>query len=331
MQVEKTLIGNYQGQDVYSYKIVNDQQNYIEIFSYAVTWHSFVMNGKNLLVHFDQLADYFGTPTYLCQAVGRVAGRITGGKVTLNNQNFQLPQNEGENTLHGGPSGFSAYNWPAKIIQGKDKVEICFSKKITSADDGFPNGLDVEIIISFDNLNQVRMIFKGKANGTTIFNPTNHVYFNLNVEQANLSNHKLQIASSQRLELNHAKLPTGNLLDNSDSGYDFSTSKNLLESLTEIKQNELDDAFVISTNKEQPVATLSNQATNEKIQIFSNRQGLVVYTADFNNDGVFDALALEAQSLPDAVNHPEWGENTVLTDGQSSSAEIVYKLSLIHI
>ncbi|MFT8728392.1 MAG: aldose epimerase family protein [Liquorilactobacillus ghanensis] len=334
MRIEKSQIGSYQGQAVYKYKLINDYQNYIEVLSYAVTWHSFVINGKNLLAHFNKLEDYFGTPTYLCQAVGRVAGRISAGKAVLAGEKFQLPQNENKNTLHGGPHGFASTNWPAEVIESETEIKLRFSKKITNEFDGFPNDLNVVITVSFDNLNQVKMTFTGQAEGITIFNPTNHAYFNLNDEQTNLADHWLQIPGNQRLELNQAKLPTGRICQTEQTGYDFSHGQELGAALRAIKQEvnrgELDDAFVVPAEMTQPVAVLTNQATKDEIQIFSNRKGLVVYSADLNSDGIFDALALEAQSLPDAVNHPEWNEDIVLKDGQTKTAEIVYKYSKLN-
>ena len=49
-----------------------------------------------------KLNPYFGG------IIGRVANRISNGEFTLNGKTYRLDKNNGNNTLHGGKSGF---NW----------------------------------------------------------------------------------------------------------------------------------------------------------------------------------------------------------------------------
>ena len=51
--------------------------------------------------------DYLTNKDYLGCSVGRVAGRITNGKFTLNGKEYSLECNNGPNHLHGGLKGFS--------------------------------------------------------------------------------------------------------------------------------------------------------------------------------------------------------------------------------
>ena len=53
-----------------------------------------------------------------------------------------------------------------------------------------------------------------------VFNPTNHVYFNLSDKQ-DLSSHELQIYSDYRLELDSELIPTGQKINVDGTNYDF--------------------------------------------------------------------------------------------------------------
>lgn len=56
----------------------------------------------------------------------------------------------------------------------------------------------------------------------------------------------------------------------------------------------------------------------------------MVYTANiFGNKNEFNAIALEAQGLPDFMHHPEWGENYYLADTKKAQYEIRYHYNTI--
>src|SRR5579884_2818594 len=45
------------------------------------------------------------------KTIGRYANRIAGGTLTLDGRTYALAVNEGRNTLHGGPDGWSKREW----------------------------------------------------------------------------------------------------------------------------------------------------------------------------------------------------------------------------
>ncbi|MFT8949798.1 MAG: aldose epimerase family protein [Liquorilactobacillus hordei] len=333
MKVEQMIVSKYRGENVSKYRIKNKQGNYIDVMTQGATWLAFVADGTNLLAHFDTVEEYYNAPTYLCKSIGRVAGRIGNSQVEIDGVMHKLPQNEDDKTLHGGPNGFSDYNWAATILENKDESKVVFTKKITEEKDGFPGNLEAKIEYSFDENNQVKIKFSAKADGSGIFNPTNHVYFNLSDQQVNLTKHVLEINGSSRLELNQAKLPTGKFLENTQTGYDFEHGNLIVDALEKIKHefgaSELDDVFVVKGGTIKPIGKLSNLKNHKQIEIYSTRPGLVVYTTDiFNQGDEFNAIALEAQGLPDFMHHPEWKDNYYIEDGTEKSYEIRYQYSI---
>ena len=62
---------------------------------------------EDIVLGYDHIDKYLNNPgeRYLGAVVGRCANRISNGTFTLNGIEYQLPKNDGENTLHGGLIG----------------------------------------------------------------------------------------------------------------------------------------------------------------------------------------------------------------------------------
>lgn len=215
-------------------------------------------------------------------------------------------------------------------MQGKDYVQVIFKKKITAAIDNFPGDLKVKLTYRLDDHNQLTLFFEGEAlNAATLFNPTNHVYFNLGTRQS-LEGHELLIASHHYLETDDALIPTGKKLAVTQTPYDFTQLKALHPAI--VANQGFDTAFVIDALEEstQSIAVLRYPASHEQIKMFSDRNGLVIYTMDTIPEGIYfdrdhgkeavgrEGIAMEAQMLPDAINHDQFGDITLAANEKKS-------------
>ena len=72
--------------------------------------------------------------------IGRFGNRIAGGKFTLNGKEYTLPQNDGNNCLHGGIKGFDMKVWDILEI-APDMLK--FGLVSPDGDQGFPAELKV--------------------------------------------------------------------------------------------------------------------------------------------------------------------------------------------
>jgi len=73
---------------------------------------------KNIVLGFDSLETYLAGVPYYGATVGRYANRIANGRFTLDGVAYQLPLNDGPNSLHGGPRGFDKRIWKADAVAG---------------------------------------------------------------------------------------------------------------------------------------------------------------------------------------------------------------------
>lgn len=320
MQITKDIFGQLDGTDIERYTVTNQAGSFIRVITLGATWQGFVVNGKPLIVHFDDVARYAGPANYcLCKSVGRVAGRISDATATIDGKEFHFDANESGNTLHGGPHGFPELIWDAKTQVREHEASVVFSRHIPSTEDHFPGDLDATITFTFNDDNEVAITFDAATTATTLFNPTNHAYFNITDGQKDITSLQLQINSDRMLELDDRKLPTGKFNAIANTGYDFTKTTSVTEALTAIKKQtgkiEIDDAFEVTPSADQPIAVLSDANSNRHVAIYSDRNGLVVFTANPLDDSKpYNAVATEAQTLPDAINHEGFGDITLKPD-----------------
>lgn len=335
MKIETQVIEVIDGKEVTQIRLTNDKGTTASFLTLGATWQEFLVvqsdaTKKNVVLGHDRPSDYLKNGICAGQSVGRVAGRIKLGQVTLDNQFYQLPQNNNGNCLHGGNRGFHRQHWNYELTENG----VVFSYQATETEDGFPGDMLVRVHYQLDHDNRLRVTYTGsEASCKTLFNPTNHVYFNLSTRD-DLSSHTLFIASDQRVETDEQLIPSGRLLDVTDTDYDFRSEKSLQEAIE--KTGGLDDAFVLSGKSEQPVAQLTDHISGNRVSIYSDRNGLVVYSFNFPEDGVVfsrskhrqnlrhEGVALEVQTLPDAIHHSTFG-NIVLEPHQTVSYDIIYE------
>src|SRR5690606_19418796 len=97
---------------------------------------------------------YINGSGYLGALVGRVAGRISNGKIKINNKVYQLDQNEGTNCIHGGKDGFTFQIWDLEEkIVNEDSISIILKYISKDMECGFPGELTViaKYTLSKDN------------------------------------------------------------------------------------------------------------------------------------------------------------------------------------
>ena len=125
---------------------------------------------------YDSIAGYEVNTPGFGSAIGRNANRIGGAQIIINGTTYELQKNDGENNLHGGNPGYNRRMWKG-IIADDNKVE--FAMESPDGDQGFPGNAKVRISYTLTEDNELRIEYEASADQDTIFNLTNHSYFNL--------------------------------------------------------------------------------------------------------------------------------------------------------
>jgi aldose 1-epimerase len=254
------------------------------------------------------------------KTIGRYANRIANGRFTLDDKTYVLAVNEGPNTLHGGPDGFSKREWHADMVAWIDHrtAAAAFDLQSPDGDQGFPGALDCRVTYSWNDDDELRIHYHATCEAPTVVNFTNHVYFNLRGEPGSeCSAYELQIAGSQYTPLDEALIPMGTIAPVTGTSRDF-------QAVRSIGNERYDCNFVLNEwdNTLRYAATMRDPESGRVLVVETTEPGLQLYT------GKPGAVALETQHFADAPNHPNF-PSTVLRPGETFTSTTVYRFSVV--
>ena len=157
-----------------------------------------------------------------------MAGRITNGTFKLDDETFEVKTDpDTGHCLHGGAPSFEAKQWHYTVINGENEASVIFYQTSPDMENGFPGTLDVEVRYTLTNDDTWRVTVQGISDRKTVFNPTNHVYFNLTGDPAqSIDEHILWLNSRLFATLNKDTTPTGEVVSVSGTAFDFQRPKN---------------------------------------------------------------------------------------------------------
>lgn len=276
---------------------------------------------KNIILGYESATHVFEPKNlFLGATIGRVAGRIKGGAFILDEKEYQLPVNDGNNHLHGGFNSLDLRKWDYEIISDKNAVDVIFHYEDKTGSNGYPGNMKIEVThtITSDNIWTVK--YRAVTDEPTLFNPTNHVYFNLNGDNSrDIKNHNIQLTSDYYLPLDDENLPTGEVRAVDGTSFDLRDDKEFGE-----LHKAGDEQFNIHKGFDHPF--LLNKERNyqakvtipeKNIQLLMKTQepAVIIHTMNDvsfatkiwdNEMKKYAGIALETQKEPDAINHEKF-------------------------
>lgn len=316
---------NYNGMDVFLFKIQNENGAFVELTNYGATLVSIVVpdaSGKhgNIILGFDSFEAYLEDRCYIGSTIGRFANRIANARFNIDGKVFNLEKNDGENTNHSGTQGFHNKLFNFSIQNNELHLHL------TSPDGegGYPGNLSLDVSYSFTEDNQLQIQYMAETDQKTFVNFTNHAYFNLNNEASGTFGHQLKIASDRVLESTADHIPTGRILP---SGAMTFSGQTIDDCLIDTGLSGFNTFYVFDQSLEDDkVAVLSHSASGRLMEISTSYPGLMFYTGDYLEGFYkpFDGLCLECQFFPDSPNHKQF-PSTTLEPGEQYKQYIHFK------
>lgn len=120
--------------------------------------------GANILLGYAKLDDYLKKPQYFGATVGRYANRIAKGRFVLDGHAYQVPVNDGPNSLHGGGKGFDKVLWTVgEVKSGADGASVTLTYVSPDGDMGYPGKLTATAIYALDAHNRLTIEYRAST------------------------------------------------------------------------------------------------------------------------------------------------------------------------
>jgi aldose 1-epimerase len=309
---------------------------------------------ENVVLGFADLAGYVGDDDpYFGSLIGRYGNRIAGGSFELDGTTYQLPLNDGPNSLHGGPTGFDDQVWQATDITDDEVAALRLRLVSPDGDQGFPGTLTATVTYSLDAESRLTVHYEATTDAPTVVNLTQHTYWNLAGEgSGTIYDHELQIDASGFTPVDDTLIPTGDIAAVAGTPFDLREPTPIGARIREADQQILygqgydhnwvldreDDGAREGSDAEdslEQAAVLHDPDSGRTLTISTTEPGLQFYSGNFL-DGTLvgtggrvyrqgDGLALETQHFPDSPNQPGF-PSTELRPGEVYDSTTVFDL-----
>lgn len=320
------------GVDVEKYILTNANGMTVSIITYGGIVTSIEVPDKNgkpvdVTLGYDTLEEYIEDNPYFGALVGRYANRIAFGSFTLDGTGYSLATNNNQHHLHGGEVGFDKVVWKAQalLVDGASGVRLSYISP--DGEEGYPGELQVTVIYTLNDNNELTVDYTAATDAATIVNLTHHSYFNLNGCQSDVLNHQLTINADAYTPVDEGLIPTGEIRPVEGTPFDFRQAKAIGADI-EDTEGGYDHNFVLNEGAEELsfAARAVSPATGISMEISTTEPGIQFYSGNFLDGSITGkagivynkhyGFCLETQHFPDSPNQPDF-PSVVLRPGET--------------
>jgi aldose 1-epimerase len=345
MKTAKELQIELDGKPVSLYTLFNKKGMSVDITNYGAKVTGIIApdrNGKfdDVVLSFDTLEEVIEKEIYFGAICGRFANRIKDGKFTLDGVDYQLPVNNGTNSLHGGVHGFNEKVWTVKSVSQQELVLTLLS---VDGEEGYPGNLTVTATYLLSDENELKIHYEATTDKATIIGLTNHTYFNLKgAGNGTVRDNLMQINADFYTVLDDSFALSGEIATVDGTPFDFRKPTVIDERIDDeayVPGWGIDNNWCIRKSQFGELAlagSVYEPQSGRKMEVLTTHPGLQVYTGNWvenvkGKDGKIynrqDAICLETQGFPNSPRIPFF-PSPILRPGQKYDEWCVYKFSV---
>jgi aldose 1-epimerase len=295
------------------------------------------------------LEDYVAGNPFLGSTVGRYANRLAGGKLTIDGCEIALAQNNNGNHLHGGLRALDKRIWKSEANRTADASSVRFTYVSPDGEEGYPGTLSVTVTYTLqDAADELTIDFAATTDAPTACNLTNHVFLNL-AGQGNVLDHRLTLRSDRLVPVTAALIPTGELMDVTNTPFDFRRPHAIGERIgaphDQLRRGRgYDHCYDLGTDKSLKSAAFVTEASSGRtLEVLTDAPGLQLYTGNFLTGTVQgrwpkpfafrQGFCLEPGLFPDSPNQPAFHRlgypSGILRPGEQYSQKLIFRFGVI--
>lgn len=294
----------------------------------------------NVVLGYSALDGYLDDgKTYFGAIVGRYGNRIALGRFSLDGHEYQIPTNNGPNSLHGGTVGFDKLIWRAHEVAGG--VEMTLVSK--DGDQGYPGTLTAHVRYTVHH-GALRIDYSTSTDKDTVVNLTNHSYFNLAGDgKGTVLGYELTLPADKYTPVDAGQIPTGVLAPVDSTPFDFRKATAIGARLHEDnEQLKIAGGYDVNwvlrgQNGEMKTAAKVYDPESGRVMTVTTTEPGVQFYSSNSLDGTKygktqegheknSGLCLETQHFPDSPNHPAF-PTTELKPGEARHSTTVFTFS----
>ncbi len=258
---------------------------------------------------------------YYGALIGRHANRLGGAEFKLGSRNYSLAKNDGKASLHGGNVGFDKKLWNVVETETKEGPSVIMTIVSPNGDEGYPGTVTVSVIYTLTVNNTLRIRYIAVSDADTIFNMTNHSYFNLSGHASGtVCDHTLTLNCSYYTPNTKECMPNGEILSVLNTPFDFRVPKKIGEDIdSDYEQVAMfggyDHNFIVDGVGMRKVGILESEESGISMTVSTNQPGVQIYTGNSIDEDIIckddvkykkhQAVCLETQFYPNSmkINH----------------------------
>ena len=345
MAVTKSVFGKSpEGKEISLYTLSNNKGMKAEVTDLgAILVRVLVPDaaGKvdDLVLGFDDAERYYDNDSFFGTVIGPCANRTGGAEYTLDGVTYQLDKNDGANNLHTHKQlGFHKRLWAAQTGENS----VTFSLEDEDGHLGFPGNKKVSVTYTLSEENDLTLHYHAASDKKTIFNLTNHSYFNLDGHGAgNIEEHELWLGASYFTPVVPGAIPTGEIRTVAGTPLDFTKPKKIGRDIREDYDQLLltggyDHNFVIDgwDGTLRHIATVKGPKSGRVMKAYTTLPGVQFYAGNFIGVeigkesvtyGKRCGFALETQYFPDTIHHENFPSYVFGGENGDYDSVTVYK------
>ena len=339
----------HEGKQIDLFTLQNTRGMVVQITNYGGKIVSILVPDKNgkmadVCLGYESAEGYINGSASMGATMGRFANRIANAQFTLNDSTYHLAKNAGEHTIHGGAKGFRFKVWEAKQL---DEQNLELSYLSPDGEEGFPGNFTLKVLFSVTEDNELKLVYHATTDKPTVFNLTNHAFFNLAGEgNGDVLDHQLMVNADSFTPTNETSIPTGEIRSLDGTPLDFRNLTRVGDRIDAdydqlIFAGGYDHNYVINKDAGQleMAALLYEPVSGRVMEVKTTEPGIQVYTANSLTGkgpdvgksghayGSRSSICLETQHFPDSPNQPDF-PTTVLNLGEEYLSTTIYRFSV---